>query len=157
MGSTNEMVSLLSTSNKVTVSFLLLFFYVDELIFIGSDDFLIVDFKEVMKSEFEMIDLGLLRYFLGIEVKQTKNGIFISQEKYVVDILERFNMQNSKPSPTPTVMGLNLSKEDCSSNVNMTLYKSMVGSLMYSTTSRLDIMYAVSLVSKFMETPKDTY
>ena len=68
-----------------------------------------------------MTNFGLLRYFLGIEVKQTENGIFISQAKYVTDILERFNMQNNKPAPNPTVMGWKLSKEDCSSNVNMTL------------------------------------
>eukprot|EP00253_Pinus_taeda_P012346 PITA_12346 len=91
------------------------------------------------------------------EVKQTKNDIFISQAKYVADILERFKMQNNKPSPTPTVMGLKLSKEDCSSNVNPTLYKSMIGSLMYLTATRLDIMYAVSLVSRFIETSKETH
>ena len=131
--------------------------YVDDFIFTGSDDFLIVDFKQVMKNEFEMTDLGLLRYFLGIEVKQTENGIFISQEKYVAQILERFKMQNNKYAPNPTVMGLKLRKEDCSSNVNLTLYKIMIGSLMYLTATRADIMYAVSLVSRFMETPKETY
>jgi len=71
---------------------LIVILYVDDLIFIGSDDFLIANFKQVMKSEFEMTDLGLLRYFLGIEVKQTENGIFISQAKYVAKFLERFKM-----------------------------------------------------------------
>ena len=66
-------------------------------------------------------------------------------------------MKNRKPTPTPTVMGLKLSKEYCSSNVNRTLYKSVVGSLMYLTTTRPDIMYAVILVSRFMETPKETH
>eukprot|EP00253_Pinus_taeda_P007829 PITA_07829 len=131
--------------------------YVDDLIFTSIDDFLIADFKEVMKSEFEMTNLGFLRYFLGIEVKQTENGIFVSQEKHVVDILERFNIQNKKPVPTPIVMGLNLSKEDCSSNVKLTLYKSMIGNLMYLTATRPDIMYEVSLVSRFMETPKEKH
>eukprot|EP00253_Pinus_taeda_P004727 PITA_04727 len=123
----------------------------------GCDDFLIIDFKQVMKNEFEMNDLGLLKYFLGIEVKQTKNDIFISQAKYVADILERYNMQNNKPAPTPIVMGLNLSKEDCNNYVNLTLYKSMIGSLMYLTPTRLDIMYAMSLVSRFILTPKETH
>eukprot|EP00253_Pinus_taeda_P033517 PITA_33517 len=122
----------------------------------ANDDFLIADFKEVMKNEFEMTDLGLLRYFLAIGVKKSKNGIFISQEKYVADILERFFMQNSKPPSIPPIMGLKLSKEDCSNNVNLTLYKCMIASLMYLTTTRPDIMYAVNLVSRFMETRKET-
>eukprot|EP00253_Pinus_taeda_P032734 PITA_32734 len=91
------------------------------------------------------------------EVKQTVKGIILSQAEYVEDILERFKMQNSKSAPTLTVMGLKLSKEDYSSNVNPTLYKSMIGSLMYLIATRLDIMYAVSLVSRFMETPKETH
>eukprot|EP00253_Pinus_taeda_P003001 PITA_03001 len=130
--------------------------YVDDLIFTGSDDFLIADFKQIMKSELEMADLGLLRYFLGIEIKQTENDIFIYQTKYVVEILERFKMQNNNSTPTPTIIGLKLSKEDCSINVNLTLYKSMIGSLMYLTATRPDIMYAVILVSRFMEIPKET-
>eukprot|EP00253_Pinus_taeda_P014297 PITA_14297 len=136
---------------------LIVVLYVDDLIFTGSDDFLIADFKQIMKNEFEMTNLGLLRYVLGIEVKQTENGIFISQAKYVVNIVERFIMQNNKPAQTPTIMRLNLSKEDCSNNINPTLYNSMIGSLMYLTANRPDIMYAVSLVSRFMETPKETH
>ena len=61
---------------------LIIFLYVDDLIFTGNDNFQIGEFKEAMKNEFEMTDLGLLKYFLGIEVKQMNNGIFISQEKY---------------------------------------------------------------------------
>eukprot|EP00253_Pinus_taeda_P018381 PITA_18381 len=125
---------------------LIVVLYVDDLIFTGSDDFLIADFKKVMKSEFEMTYMGLLRYFFGIEVKQTENGIFISQAKYVAEILERFKMQNSKSTPNPTVIGSKLSKEDYSSNVNPTLYKSMIGSLMYLTATRTDIMYAYGVL-----------
>ena len=66
-------------------------------------------------------------------------------------------MHNIKPSSTPNVMGLKLSKEDCSKNVNPTLYKSMVGSLMYLIATRPDIMYVVSVISRFMETPKETH
>eukprot|EP00253_Pinus_taeda_P033335 PITA_33335 len=72
---------------------LIVVLYVDDVIFTGNDDYLIGNFKAVMKEEFEMTDMGLLRYFLGIEVDQNKNGIFISQEKYVNDVLGRFNMQ----------------------------------------------------------------
>eukprot|EP00253_Pinus_taeda_P013622 PITA_13622 len=131
--------------------------YVDNLIFTSNDASPIVDFKAVMKSEFEMTDLGFLRYFLGIEVDQSENGVFISQDKYVESVLKRFNMQNNKVAVTPTVMGLKLTKEDISKDFDPKLYKSIVGSLMYLTATRPDIMHAVSLISRFMERPKETH
>ena len=131
--------------------------YVDDLIFTGNDDYLIENFKTVMKDEFEMTDMGLVRYFLGIEVEQGEKGIFISQEKYVNQVLERFNMQECKVAITPTVMGLKLSKNDSSKDFDPSLYKSIVGSLMYLTTTRPDIMHVVSLISRFMEKPKEAH
>jgi len=110
-----------------------------------------------MKSEFEMIELQLLRHFSGIEVKQIENGIFFSKEKYVEDIFERFNMHKNKSVPTPTLTGLKLSEEYCSSNVSLTLYKSMVGDLIYLMIIRLDIIYDVVLELMFTETPKETH
>ena len=133
---------------------LIIFLYVDDLIFTGNINLSIEEFRTTMKKEFEMTDMGLLRYFLGIEVKQTNEGIFISQTMYAGDILKRFRILNSKPTPTLTTTGLKLSKDDCSSNVDPTFYKSMVGNLMYLTTKRPDIMYAFNLISTFMETPK---
>eukprot|EP00253_Pinus_taeda_P024898 PITA_24898 len=108
-----------------------------------------------MKDEFEMTNMGFLRYFLGIEVDQNENGIFISQARYINEVLGRFNMQECKAAITPTVMGLKLSREDSSKDFDPSLYKSIVGSLMYLTTTRPDIMYAVSLISRFMERPKE--
>ena len=70
---------------------------------------------------FEKTDLGLLKYFIGIKLKQMHDGIFKSQEKYARQILERFKMKNSKTTRTPTIIGLKLSKEDCSKSVNPTL------------------------------------
>ena len=127
------------------------------MIFTGNDDYLIENFKSVMKEEFEMTDMGLLRYFLGIEVDQNENGIFISQARYVNEVLGRFNMQECKAAITPTVMGLKLSKEDSSKDFDPSLYKSIVGSLMYLTATRPDIMFAVSLISRFMERPKEAH
>eukprot|EP00253_Pinus_taeda_P006070 PITA_06070 len=136
---------------------LIVVLYVDDVIFTGNDDYFIEDFKTVMKEEFEMTNMGLQRYFLGIEVEQNGNGIFISQEKYANEVLERFNMQESKAAITPTVMGLKLSKEDISKDFDPSLYKSIVGSLMYLTATRPDIMHAVSLISRFMERPKEAH
>eukprot|EP00253_Pinus_taeda_P019954 PITA_19954 len=136
---------------------LIVVLYVDDVIFTGNDDYLIKNFKSVMKEEFEITDMGLLRYFLGIEVDQNENGIFISQVKYVNEVLGRFNMQEYKAAITPKVMGLKLSKEDSTKDFDPSLYKSIVGSLMYLTTTRLDIMFVVSLISRFMERPKEAH
>eukprot|EP00253_Pinus_taeda_P028156 PITA_28156 len=136
---------------------LIVVLYVDDVIFTGNDDYLIENFKTVMKEKFEKTDMGLLRYFLGIEVEQSGNGIFISQAKYVKEVLERFHMQESKATITPTVMGLKLSKEDSSKDFDPSLYKSIVSSLMYLTATRPDIMYVVSLISRFMERPKEAH
>eukprot|EP00253_Pinus_taeda_P008551 PITA_08551 len=136
---------------------LIVVLYVDDVIFTSNDDYLIENFKTVMKKEFEMTDMGLLRYFLGIEVEQNGNGIFISQEKYANEVLKRFNMQESKAAITPTVMGLKLNKEDNNKDFDPSLYKSIVGSLTYLTATRPDIMHAVSLISRFMEGPKEAH
>ena len=88
-----------------------------------------------------MTDLGIMRSFLGIEVHRYKIGIFISQSKYVHEILKRFNVINSKASRTPFIIGLKLSKEYKSSKVDPTLFKRLVGSLLYLKTTRHDIIY----------------
>eukprot|EP00253_Pinus_taeda_P010100 PITA_10100 len=92
-----------------------------------------------------------------IEVDQNENGIFISKARYVNEVLERFHMQECKAAITPTVMGLKLRKEDNNKDFDPSLYKSIVGSLMYLTATRPDIMYAVSLISRFMERPKEAH
>jgi len=110
-----------------------------------------------MMKEFEMTDLCLMKYFLGIEVEQSEKGIIICQNKYAKDLLKRFRMENCKPLPTPVATGTKLSKDDEGSDVNPTLFKRLVGSLMYLTATRPDIMQGVSLIFRFMETPKDTH
>ena len=88
-----------------------------------------------MKKEFEMTDLGLMKYFLGIEVSQTDDGIFICQTKYANDVLKRFKMLNCKPTSTPVATRLKLRKEDKGTKVDPSLFKRLVGSLMYLTTT----------------------
>ena len=128
--------------------------YVDDLIFAG---YSVDEFKKAMKIEFEMTDLGMMKYFLGIEVTRYEDGIFINQSKYANDVLKRFRMMNCKPAITPIATGTKLSKEDDGSKVDPTLYKRLVGSIMYLTATRSDIMFAVSLISRFMELPKNTH
>ena len=105
-----------------------------------------------MESEFEMTDLGLMKFFLDIEVQQSESGIFISQYKYASEVLKRFNMSNCKTTPTPV-----MSKDDEGSTIDPMLFKRLVGILMYLIATRPDIMYGVSLISRFMESPKDSH
>ena len=101
-----------------------------------------------------MTDLGIMKYFLGIEVHQSAKGIFVCQQKYAADILKRFRMEGCNPAETPIPLGTKLSKNDEGPTVDSTLYKILVGSLLYLTATRPDIMYATNFVSRFMESPK---
>ena len=115
------------------------------------------EFKKTMAQEFEMTDIGLMTYYLGIEVKQTKEGIFISQEGYAKEILKRFGMENCKPIGTPIEYGAKLSKHDKGEAVDGTMFKSLVGSLRYLTCTRSDIVFAVGICSRFMEAPTTSH
>jgi hypothetical protein len=131
--------------------------YVDDLIFTGDCAAMFSEFKKSMMNEFEMTDLGLMHYFLGIEVMQLDAGIFISQRKYVGEILSRFQMKDCNPVSTPAECGTKLHKDLDGQKVDSTLYKQIVGSLMYLTTTRPDIMYSVSLISRYMENPTELH
>ena len=104
-----------------------------------------------------MSDLGEMQYFLGMQIQQTSAGISICQDKYIEDMLKRFIMQNCKPVSTPLVVGSKLMKDDESPLCDATLYRSLIGSLMYLTSTRPDIMFAVSLVVKFMHQPHQSH
>lgn len=106
-----------------------------------------------MMSEFEMTDLGVLHYFLGLEVKQTTDGIFISQEKYTLDLLQRFGMADCKHVDTPMNAFEKLTLEDGTDMADEKAFRKIVGGLMYLTHSRPDIVFAVSMVSRFMHKP----
>jgi hypothetical protein len=114
--------------------------YVDEIIFRSNLTTLSRKFASKMQEEFEMSMLGELSLFLGLQVNQTKNGIFVSQTKYINEMLKKFQMEDSKPMGTPMVIGCKLSLEDDSPKVDQTMYRSMVGSLLYSRTTRPGIM-----------------
>ncbi|GKV48172.1 hypothetical protein SLEP1_g54998 [Rubroshorea leprosula] len=131
--------------------------YVDDLIYTGNDMVMFDKFKKSMMAEFEMSDLGLMHYYLGIEVNQSAAGIFISQKKYVQDILDRFRMKNCNPVSTSIEPGLKLVKNPGGKGINNTLYKQIVGSSMYLTATSPDIMHAVSLISRYIDCPKEVH
>ena len=110
-----------------------------------------------MQQEFEMSLLGELTYFLGLQAQQNKDGIFLSQTKYLRQILKKYGMENSKPVCTPMVTGCSLSSNDESATVHQPTYRSMIGSLLYLTGTRPDIMHEVGIVGRFQANPKESH
>ncbi|XP_019054442.1 PREDICTED: uncharacterized protein LOC109115186 [Nelumbo nucifera] len=109
-----------------------------------------------MAKEYEMIVLGLMRYFLGIKVKQRKVEIFMSQEMYIDDLLKRFHMSTCKPLSTPMAVNENLSKENGVELVDASIYRSLVGSLILSYQTTNSVL-AVSIVSRYMNNPSKVH
>ena len=103
-----------------------------------------------------MTDIDLTAHFLGIEVMQSNEGIFISQSNYAKEIFKRFNMENCNHVATPVEIGIELRKIE-KRDVDPTYFKSLVGSLRYLTYTKLDILYGVGLVSRYMETPGQSH
>ncbi|XP_020272454.1 uncharacterized protein LOC109847633 [Asparagus officinalis] len=119
----------------------------------GSSEAVVEEFKSCMMRQFEMTDLGLLHYFLGLEVNQSANGIFISQSKYAADLLKRFKMMNCKPASTPMNVNESLKANDGTGSASSKYFRSMIGGLNYLSHTRPDIAFSVSVVSRFMHSP----
>jgi hypothetical protein len=131
--------------------------YVDDIIFGSNLTTLRRKFATKMQEEFEVSMLGELSFFLGLQVNQTKNGIYVSQTKYIKEMLNKFKMEYNKPMITPMVTGCKLILEYDSPKVDQTMYRSMVVSFLYSTTTRPDIMQVVGTVGRFQYAPKETH
>jgi hypothetical protein len=101
-----------------------------------------------------MTDLCLVYYCLGVEVWQTGSNIFVSQAKYAKSLLDKFRMEDCKISSTPMEKKLKLSTKTNSKAVSESLYRQLVGNLIYLTATRLDLSFAVSFISRFMIAPK---
>lgn len=127
--------------------------YVDDLLYTGDDEKLLTEFKYSMEKEFDMTDLGLMKFFLGIEIIQRTDGIFICQRKYAGEVLQRFGMEDYNPVRNPIVPGQQISRDEGGEKTDATQFKQMVGSLMYLTATRPDLMFVVSLISRFMSNP----
>ena len=104
-----------------------------------------------------MFLLGELTYFLGLQISQQEKGIFICQAKYIKEMLKKFKMENCKPVLTPMVTGCKLIIDNSSKDVEQRLYRSMIGSLIYVTTSRPDVMQAVGQVARFQAATKESH
>nr|GEX51063.1 uncharacterized mitochondrial protein AtMg00810-like [Tanacetum cinerariifolium] len=128
--------------------------YVDDIIFGATNKDLCKSFEKLMKDKFQMSSIGELTSFLGPQVKQKEDGIFINQDKYVAEILKKFGLTKGKSASTPIDTKKPLLKDPGGKDVDVHIYRSMIGSLMYLTSSRPDIMFAVCACVRFQVTPK---
>ena len=110
-----------------------------------------------MTKEFEMSMMGELKYFLGLQIKQERDGIFINQAKYTKELLKHFGMDTSKSSKTPMATTIKLSKDESGKPIDEKLYRGMIGSLLYLTASRPDIMFSVCLCARFQSSPRESH
>ncbi|GAA0151322.1 transmembrane signal receptor [Lithospermum erythrorhizon] len=131
--------------------------YVDDIIFGGMSDQLVQQFVQQMKSEFEIRMVGELRYFLEFQLKQMKDNIFISQSKYAKSLVKKFGLENSKSKRTLAATHVKVGKDVDGSSIDISNYRSMIGNLLYLTTSRLDIAYSVGVCARFQADSKESH
>jgi hypothetical protein len=122
---------------------------VDDIIFGGSSHTLVSRFQKMMESEFQMFMMGELTFFLGIQVKQMKQGTFVHQAKYTKDLMKNFNMVELKPVSTLMSSAASLGPDEDGEAVDQREYRSMIGSLLYLTVTSPDIQFAVGLCPRF--------
>jgi hypothetical protein len=123
--------------------------YVDDIVFGGSFNSLVARFVEDMSREFEMSVMDELQFFLGLQIKQSKEGTFVHQAKYTKVIVRKFKMEDSKAMATPMSTTTSLDVDEEGEHVDQKEYRSMIGSLLYLTATRPDIQFSVCLCTRF--------
>jgi hypothetical protein len=136
---------------------LIILVYVDDIIFGSNIELMSKKFVVEMQQEFEMFMSAELSFFLGLQIHQLERGIFISQSKYLKELLKKFGMENYTPVRTPMTTSCKLSKDDDAPNIDQTMYNSMIGNLLYLTISRPNIMQVVGLFCRFQSNPKENH
>ncbi|WJZ82183.1 hypothetical protein VitviT2T_001965 [Vitis vinifera] len=131
--------------------------YVDDMVVTGNDPEEKKALQNYLSREFEMKDLGLLKYFIGIEVSRSSEGIFLSQRKYALDLLQETGMSGCQPINTPIEEGLKLCVEPNQVSTDKGRYQRLVGRLMYLAHTRPDLAYALSVVSQYMHNPGEQH
>jgi hypothetical protein len=111
----------------------------------------------MIESEFQMSMMGELTFFLGIQVKQMKQGTFVHQAKYMKDLMKKFNMAELKPVSTPMSFTASLGPDEDGETVDQREYRSMTGSLLYLTATRSDIQFTVGLCARFQSSPRSSH
>lgn len=131
--------------------------YVDDLIFGSLSKALVDEFVSIMTKRFDMSMFGDLRFFLGLQVTQFDDGIFVTQCKYAEDLVRKFSLTGAKSRRTPMSTTCKLTAEGEGQLVDQSLYRSMIGSLLYLTASRPDITYSVGVYSRFQSNPEESH
>ncbi|GJV32579.1 retrovirus-related pol polyprotein from transposon TNT 1-94 [Tanacetum coccineum] len=144
-------------TKKKSSNLIIVQIYVDDIIFDSTCQDMYDDFAKIMHDEFEMSMMGELNFFLGLQIKQMEDGIFFNQSKYIKKMLKKFGLEDSKPMKTPVSSDAKLTKDEECESVDSTKYRGMIGSLLYLTASRPDIMFSVCLCARFQEDPKISY
>ena len=142
---------------KANSEIILIQIYVDNIIFGASKDSLCEEFVAAMQGEFEISMMGELSFFLGIQVKQSKDGIFLCQSKYCKEILKKFEMESCKEASTPMPSSCYMDADIAGKGVDQTKYRGLIGSLLYLTASRPDIMFVVCLCARYQANPKESH
>jgi hypothetical protein len=131
--------------------------YVGVIIFGATVDSQAHEFSNIVKKEFEMSMIGELNYFFGIQVKQSHEGIFISQSKYAKDLVKRFGLDGKSHARTPMSTSVKISVDLTGKSADFTLYQSMIGSLLYLTASRPGIAFSIGVCARFQASPKECH
>jgi hypothetical protein len=142
---------------RINDDVLIISLYVDDLLVTGSNIVQVAEFKLNMMQVFEMTDLGLMSFFLEMEIMQSREEIFICQKKYSREILKKFQMDNYKPTATPMNQKDKFSKKDGTTRVDEEKFRSLIGCLLYLTATRPDILHATSILSRFMHCPTEIH
>jgi hypothetical protein len=131
--------------------------YVDDIIFGSTNKAFNEEFSKLMTNKFEMSMMGELRFFLGFEIKQLREGTFICQAKYIQDMLKRFNMKDLNGAKTPMATNCHLALDPGGKDVDPKVYRSMIGSLLYLCASRPDIVLSVGVCARYQAAPKESH
>ena len=123
--------------------------YVDDIVFGATNDSLAKSFANEMKKMFEMSMVGEMTYFLGSQVKQTDSRIYINQAKYARNLVKRFGLEKVAHARTPMAVKAKLTNDPSGESVDVTLYRSMIGCLLYLTASCLDIAFSIGVYFRF--------
>ncbi|XP_057718056.1 uncharacterized mitochondrial protein AtMg00810-like [Arachis stenosperma] len=120
----------------------------------GKCEIIVIDFANLMTSEFDMSMMGELTFFFGLQIKQTVEGIFVHQEKYAKKLFKKFGLKCAKPMGTPMHPNIKLDKDEHARDMDETRYRKMIGFLMFLNSSRPDIIQSVGICSRFQSKPK---